>query len=441
MNSSGILMPILPQEIIRKKRLGEVLSTPEIEGFFGGFLRGEVADYQVGAMLMAIVLKGMTRDEAAALTLTMRDSGRVLEWGGIKREVADKHSTGGVGDKTSPILMPLCILEGLKVPMIAGRGLGHTGGTLDKLESISGMNVYPSSAAAIKCLKENGGVFMGQTEEIAPLDKKLYAMRDVTATVESIPLITASILSKKLAEGIGCLVMDVKFGSGAFMQSKTDALALAESIASVGAASGLNIRCLLTDMGSPLGNRAGNSLEIEECVEVLKGEGPISTRNLSLDLAVETILLARPQDSRSAVRSRLENYLSSGKAFEVFSKVIAAQGGDVRQLEETKRLPQAAYKMEIKAKRKGFISECDVRELGLAIIELGGGRRKASDKINPSVGLAELKRVGDKVDLGDAIAVIHADGSASADHVARRVEEAYAIDDHASPEPLVWRVI
>lgn len=434
-------MAILPQEIIRKKRLGATLTPEEIQIFFGGYLKGEVADYQVGAMLMAIVLKGMTRDEATALTLTMRDSGMVLQWDGERRVIVDKHSTGGVGDKTSPILMPLCILEDLKVPMIAGRGLGHTGGTLDKLEAIAGMNVYPTTNFAKECLATNGGVFMGQTEEIAPLDKRLYAMRDVTATVESIPLITASILSKKLAEGIGCLVMDVKFGSGAFMQAKDDALALAESIAAVGSLSGLNIRCLLTDMGSPLGDRAGNSLEIAECVDVLKGVGPSSTRELSLDLAVETVLLARPGESPVAIRTRMEGHLNSGRAFEVFKKVIAAQGGDVRQLEDTSRLPQAAHTLEIKAKRHGYVSSCDVRELGLAIIELGGGRRKSTDKINPAVGLSHLKRVGDPITVGEPLAVIHADSGFSAENVAGRIQNAYQIADHASREELVWRKI
>jgi thymidine phosphorylase len=434
-------MSMLPQEIIRKKRQGLVLTKSEIEDFFEGFLRGDVADYQVSAMLMAIVLKGMNREEAAALTLTMRDSGRVLTWPGNINEIVDKHSTGGVGDKTSLVILPLCVLEGLKVPMIAGRGLGHTGGTLDKLESISGMNVFPSSAAAIRLFSENGGVFMGQTEEIAPLDKRLYAMRDVTDTVASIPLITASILSKKLAEGIGCLVMDVKFGTGAFMMDKKDALALAESIAAVGSASGLSIRCALTDMGSPLGDRAGNSLEIEESVEILRGHGPASTRDLSIDLAVEMILLARPASSRDEVRQRLAAHLSSGRAFEVFAKVIAAQGGDVRQIENTALLPQAAVRFDVNASDGGVVAACDVRELGLAILELGGGRLKASDKINPAVGLSKLKRVGDPVKRGELLAVIHADSRAMAERVADRVSKAYRLAESATSEPLIWRII
>ena len=434
-------MTMLPQEIIRKKRLGLVLAKSEIEGFFGGLLRGDVADYQVSAMLMAIVLKGMTRDEATALTLTMRDSGRVLRWPGNQVEIVDKHSTGGVGDKTSLIILPLCVLEGLKVPMIAGRGLGHTGGTLDKLESISGMNVFPSPDGAIRLLSQNGGVFMGQTEEIAPLDKRLYAMRDVTDTVESVPLITASILSKKLAEGIGGLVMDVKFGSGAFMREKSDALALAESIAAVGSASGLSIRCALTDMGSPLGDRAGNSLEIEESVEILKGRGPSSTRDLSIDLAVEMVLLARPGCSRDETRQRLAAHLSSGRAYETFAKVIAAQGGDVRQIENTSLLPQSAVRIEVRAAEGGVVAGCDVRELGLAIIELGGGRLKSSDKINSAVGLSKLKRVGESVGRGDLLAMIHSDSKDLAERVATRVSRAYSVGSSATPEPLIWRII
>ena len=432
---------MLPQEIIRKKRRGLELSSEDIRGFFGGFLKGEVADYQVAAMLMAILLRGMTRNEASALTLTMRDSGQVLTWSGNKEDIVDKHSTGGVGDKTSLIIMPLCILEGLRVPMIAGRGLGHTGGTLDKLESIGGLKVYLTPQDAEFLLKKNGGVFMGQTEQIAPLDKRLYALRDVTDTVESVPLITASILSKKLAEGIGALVMDVKFGSGAFMQEKSDALALAESISAVGKASGLQIRCALTDMGSPLGDRAGNSLEVEESVEVLRGAGPASTRDLSVELAAEMVLLARPNESRDAVVARLGSYLNSGRAFEVFSRVVVAQGGDVRQIEQLDKLPKAKHLKEVRAAKSGVVASCDVRQLGLAIVELGGGRRRAADKVNHAVGLSHLKRVGDKIDKGDLLAVIHTDDLDHAESVSKRVESAYSLQDTASAEPIIWRFV
>lgn len=434
-------MKLLPQEIIRKKRTGIKLSSRDIADFFGGYLQGEVADYQISAMLMAILLKGMEPEETAALTLFMRDSGTVMAWDGPKDLVVDKHSTGGVGDKTSLILMPLCLLEGLKVPMIAGRGLGHTGGTLDKLASIPGMNVFISFAEATKLMVKHGGFFMGQTAEIAPLDKRLYAMRDVTDTVESIPLITASILSKKLAEGIGGLVMDVKFGSGAFMQKKEDALNLAKSIASVGRASGIRVRCALTDMGSSLGDRAGNALEIEECVEILHGKGPASTRDLSIDLSLEMIALANPTVDRAAMRKNLEDHLSSGRAFELFAKIVRDQGGDTRVLEDPTKLAKAKISKALVAPSTGFVSECDVRALGVAVIELGGGRRHTDDVIDPAVGLSQVKRVGDKVTMGEPLAVIHGNSDATIDAALSRLRTAYTIRDHATAEPLIWQIL
>ena len=432
---------MLPQEVIRIKRTGSKLSKAHIADFFGGYLEGRVADYQVSAMLMAILLKGMEPDETAALTLFMRDSGTVMSWDGPRELIVDKHSTGGVGDKTSLILMPLCVLEGLQVPMIAGRGLGHTGGTLDKLAAIPGMNVFLSAAQIKKVMATHGGVFMGQTADFAPVEKRLYAMRDVTDTVESIPLITASILSKKLAEGIGGLVMDVKFGSGAFMEKKTDALALAQSIASVGRAAGVNVRCALTDMGSPLGDRAGNALEIEECVEVLHGAGPASTRDLSIDLALEMIALAKPKLDRTAMRTTLEGHLKSGRAFDVFAKIIHDQGGDVRVLEEPKRLAKAMIERPILASASGVIAECDVRAMGLAVIELGGGRRQTDDLIDPAVGLSKLKRVGDKVTLGEPVAVVHGNSEATVRMATERLKNAYKIQDHAAAEPLIWQIL
>lgn len=432
---------MLPQEVIRVKRTGFKLSSAHIADFFGGYLNGTVADYHVSAMLMAILLKGMEPEETAALTLFMRDSGTVMSWDGPRDHIVDKHSTGGVGDKTSLILMPLCVLEGLKVPMIAGRGLGHTGGTLDKLASIPGMNVFLSASEAKKMMATHGGAFMGQTGEIAPLDKKLYAMRDVTDTIESIPLITASILSKKLAEGIGALVMDVKFGSGAFMQKKEDAFALAQSIASVGRAAGIKVRCALTDMGSPLGDRAGNALEIEECVEILRGAGPASTRDLSVDLALEMLALANPGMNAKAMRRTLEGHLTSGRAFEVFAKMIHDQGGDTRVLEDTHKLAKAKMVRPLVASASGFITACDVRALGLATIELGGGRRQTDDVIDPAVGLSGLKRVGDPVTAGEPLVIVHANSDVSLSAAMERLKTAYLIGDRAVSEPLVWQWI
>jgi pyrimidine-nucleoside phosphorylase len=282
---------------------------------------------------------------------------------------------------------------------------------------------------------------MGQTSEIAPLDKILYSLRDVTDTVESIPLITASILSKKLAEGIGCLVMDVKYGTGAFMRDKEDAEKLALSIVSVGAAAGLKIKCALTDMGSPLGDRAGNALEIVECIEVLKGRGPSSTRDLSLDLAVEMAHLARPESSKSEIRARMKRNLENGRAFELFCKIIESQGGDVSLIENTDLLPRSKCVVDVASDRDGFVSACDVRALGLAIVELGGGRKKSTDKIDPSVGLSEMKRVGDKVSRGDVLLKLHANSSESASEVSKLVKSAYEISNQAKSEDLIWKMI
>jgi thymidine phosphorylase len=437
-------MNVLPQEIIRKKRLRQTLDAAEISQFFGGYLAGHVADYQVSAMLMAILLNGMTPEEAAALTLFMRDSGEKLDWPYDKKTIIDKHSTGGVGDKTSLILMPLCILEGLRVPMIAGRGLGHTGGTLDKLESIKGTNVFVSKEESKRLMQNNGGVFMGQTEAIAPLDRRLYALRDVTDTVESIPLITASILSKKLAEGIGGLVMDIKFGSGAFMQKKSDAEALALSIANVGRSSGIQVTCMLTDMGSPLGDRAGNALEIVECIEIMQGKGPASTRDLTLALAVEMLRLAQPSNKtvdQKATEQRLLSHLSSGRAFELFCKIIQSQGGDITLLEQPSKLPQAKLTRVCQAPRSGFVTSCDVRKLGLSVVKLGGGRQQAHDRINPAVGLSALKRQGDAVQKGEPLAIIHGDDVHLIDDVAETIQHSYTIGDRSEAEPLVWKTL
>jgi thymidine phosphorylase len=365
----------------------------------------------------------------------------VCNWGGDPSNIIDKHSTGGVGDKTSLLLVPLGILEGLRVPMIAGRGLGHTGGTLDKLESIPGMNVYLPAEKMKRLMAENNAVFMGQTDEIAPLDKRLYAMRDVTDTVESIPLITASILSKKLSEGLGGLVMDVKFGNGAFMVEIDDALRLAQSIAAVGTASGVKTRCLLTDMNSPLGDRAGNALEVEECIEIFHGKGPRSTIDLTLELAVEMVLLHEPARDRSDLRSNLVGHLSSGRAFEKFCQVVRAQGGDTRVLENPNLLPKATYKLPVPAAKGGFVAECDVRALGLSVIELGGGRKRSSDQIDLAVGLSGLKRVGDRIAEGEPLGFVHANEKALGTMVVRKIEAAYRISESADRNPLVWRMI
>lgn len=419
-------MSMLPQEIIRKKRDGIRLNEAELRAFFYGFLEGSVADYQVGAMLMAIWLKDMSDDETATLTRLMRDSGTVIEWEGPRTLFVDKHSTGGIGDKTSLVLLPLCILEGLRVPMMAGRGLGHTGGTLDKLEAV-GWNVHPSVEEAKRQVRDLGGIIMGQTDEITPLDKRLYAMRDVTATVESIPLIVGSILSKKLAEGVGGLVMDVKFGSGAFMRDPVDAAALARKLRLVGEACGLNMRCLLTSMDSPLGTHAGNALEVFECIELMQGRGPADTRELVLELGIEMVRLAFPKRTEVEVRASLAKRLNDGTAFAVFRRVAEAQGGDLSVLDEPSKLLSAKVRKPVVPAGGGVVRSVDVRELGVAILELGGGRRRSSDKVDPAVGLVDMKRVGATLAPGEPVATIHASDSVTAERAALIVSRAYEV--------------
>jgi pyrimidine-nucleoside phosphorylase/thymidine phosphorylase len=423
-----------PQEIIRLKRDAQALSVQELAAFFGGFMRGEVADYQMGAMLMAIAIRGMTPAETSALTGLMRDSGEVLAWPYPPHLVVDKHSTGGIGDKTSLIVLPLVLLAGLKVPMMAGRGLGHTGGTLDKLEAV-GWRVFFDADEARAQMASLGGIIMGQTTKVAPLDRRLYAMRDVTATVESIPLIVGSILSKKLASGIGGLVMDVKYGSGAFMAKVDDARALAQQLRRVGQECGLAVRCVLSDMGSPLGTYAGHALEIYETIQVLQNTGPADTRELSLTLASEMVLLAHPQRQLGDIRRQLEGYLRDGSAWQMFLRIAEAQGGDLRLLDQPHTLLRAPVQRPVLLPGASSVAAIDARQLGMAILELGGGRRLVADKIDPWVGLSGLKRVGATLAPGEPVAIIHAQTEAQADVAARIVAAAFTGSGSASVSP------
>lgn len=445
---SDISGKLIPQEIIRSKRDGHILSHDSLAAFFNGFLAGEVDDYQVSAFLMAVLLQGMNPQETADLTTVMRDSGEVLSWTFPRELVVDKHSTGGIGDKTSLIILPLCLLEGLYVPMISGRGLGHTGGTLDKLESIPGMVVRLPLTTMREMMERHRGGFFGQTEEIAPLDRRLYALRDVTATVESIPLITASILSKKLAEGIGGLVLDVKFGSGAFMVDRDDAERLAIMLAETGRRLGLRIRCCLTDMGSPLGNAAGNALEVAEVLDVLNGGGPADVRHLSIELAAQMVELAKPAESASLIRARMRENLDNGRAFEFFADIVAAQGGDRNSLEDRSFFVQAPVRRRVELPEKfhggALIRSIDARKLGIAIQMLGGGRTKVTDAVNPHVGLTGLKRSGQIIDVGEPLVEIHAQSISDAEQVINLISESYELVDPSlsvEEQSLVWKVI
>jgi pyrimidine-nucleoside phosphorylase len=395
------------REIIQKKRDGGVLSPEEIGSFIRGYMSAEITDYQVAAWLMAVYLNGMTVDETVALTREMRDSGQHLKLGAIASRKIDKHSTGGVGDKTSMIIAPIVAACGVTVPMITGRALGHTGGTLDKLESIPGFDPRPSPEAVRRILKGVGAVIMGQTDDLAPVDRRMYALRDVTATVESVPLITASILSKKLAEGIDGIVLDVKTGSGSFMPTLEKARTLARSIIDVGGRLKTKVVAVITDMEQPLGRTIGNALEIRECIDFLNGSGAEDLETISIGLAAHMIRLggaARTQDRASKMAYEA---VSKGHALKRFREIVRLQGGDDRVIDDSSLLPQAANIQEFRSRSHGFVTRCDAKLLGLASNALGAGRNRMEDTIDPAVGLDLAKKTGDRVKRGDVLCKIH----------------------------------
>ena len=392
-----------PVEIIRKKRDGEELSKKEIDFFISGVVKKTIPEYQASAWLMAVYQQGMTVNETVALTETMTNSGERIVFKDSKPKI-DKHSTGGIGDKVSLILAPLVASLGVDVPMVAGRGLGHTGGTLDKLESIPGFSIHLSSQEFVQNVSKTGMCIMGQSENFAPADKILYALRDVTATVECTPLITGSILSKKAAEGISGLVLDVKVGSGAFMKTPKEAEKLAKSLVFVGKKLGLKMTALLTDMNQPLGKAIGNSLEVLECIEVLKGKGPEDLRELTLELAAYMIVLGEKASALSSARRMVKEALDSGAGLRKFEELCRAQGCTKDILNNPEQhLKVADSLLEISAPKTGFLSQIDGQKLGMLLIELGGGRKKTTDKIDPSVGYISEKRIGDKLKKGDVI--------------------------------------
>lgn len=419
---------LVPQKIIEKKAQGLALTSEEIKSFFSGYMGGEITDYQCSALLMAIRLNGMNTKETASLTEIIVTSGQPLQWNEEKTKIVDKHSTGGVGDKTSLILVPLCHCDGLYTPMIAGRGLGHTGGTIDKLEAIPGCTTTLSTEAMLKQFHSIGGFIVGQSDKLAPLDKKLYALRDVTATVRSIPLITASILSKKISEGLGSLVMDVKVGSGAFMQDQESAKQLGKTLQEVAQLFGLKLTVFITNMDSPLGRSAGNLLEIEECCDILQGQGPDDTKELSIELAAKMIAHAYPTRSRESIISSLEKYLSDGRAWKAFCHLIGAQGGDLVWLENRKLWKKAKFQIPLESNMQGYIHGIDVEALGLAIVAMGGGRKKLSDTINHRVGLSGLKHYGEAVEKGEPLAIIHTDDEKTIPQVEAMLRSAYRLN-------------
>jgi pyrimidine-nucleoside phosphorylase len=429
-------------DVIRKKRDGGELTQPEIESLVNAYTRGDIPDYQVSAWLMTVVLRGMTRAETAALTDAMLRSGEVLDLSSLPRKKVDKHSTGGVGDKTSLVLAPLAAAAGVAVPMISGRGLGHTGGTLDKLEAIPGFNVNLSVGEFRRVLEACGCAMIGQTADIAPADRKLYALRDVTGTVESPYLICASIMSKKLAEGIDALVLDVKTGSGAFMKNEKDAVFLAELMVETGERMGKRVVALITDMDQPLGNMIGNALEVAESIEVLRGSGPEDLRELCLHLAGWMLYLGGVSKTVAEGAQTGSQLISSGKALDRFRQMVELQGGDARVLDDLKRLPQAKHTLPVAAVKDGFVSLMRCEQIGTACVILGGGRERKEDSVDPAVGIVLHKKMGDRVKAGEALATIHYSSEALGERAQHLVSESIQIGDTTpAKRPLIHRVI
>lgn len=422
-------------ELIRKKRDGKELSRQEIEWIVSAYTRGEVPDYQVSAFLMAALLRGLNHEETAALTNAMLRSGSVLDFSDIPGSKIDKHSTGGVGDKTSLILSPILAAGGVTVPMVSGRGLGHTGGTLDKLEAIPGFDVHLDLVEFRRILTKIGCAMIGQTEELAPADKKLYSLRDVTGTVESPSLICASIMSKKLAEGIDGLVLDVKTGSGAFMKDPADSEFLARLMVETGELMGKKMVALITDMDQPLGRNIGNALEVAECVEVLRGNfaGSEDLVELTLELSGWMFLLGGRTATKDEGRDLALSLIRDGQALERFRQLVIEQGGEVSSIDNLLLLPQAAYREDVFAPASGFIASIECERMGVAGVLLGGGRFTKEESVDPAVGIVLHKKVGDRVSQGEVLCTVHYNSAERFAEALPVIAAAYSIGEQKPP--------
>lgn len=428
-------------DLIWKKREGKELTAAEIDFLVSGFVKGEIPDYQMSAWCMAVFFQGMSFDECAALTLAMTNSGESVDLAGVKGPKVDKHSTGGVGDKTSLVLLPLVAAAGVPVAKMSGRGLGHTGGTIDKLESIPGFRTSLSRNEFLDQVARIGIALIGQTKTLVPADKKLYALRDLTATVESIPLIASSIVSKKLAAGADAVVLDVKYGDGAFMQHYQDAVNLGRTMVEIGNRSGRKFKAILSDMDQPLGRAIGNSLEVAEAIAALKGDGPQDLTNLCLTLGGLMLQLAGLSETFEAGKEKINGALTSGAGLAKFKELLEAQGGDSRVIDNPGLLPTASEIKIIKTPSDGWIERIRCRALGLAAMELGAGRNRLEDLIKPEVGLKLHVKVGDYVEKGQILAEIHAQNRADAENVLPKVLDCFRFARQPVERPVLIKEI
>jgi pyrimidine-nucleoside phosphorylase len=418
-----------PYEIIAKKRDGKKLSRVEIKFLIQEFLDGDIKDYQISAFLMAVFFRGMDAEEIFALTEAYLHSGKILDLSHINGAKIDKHSTGGVGDKVSIVLAPLAACLGVVVPMISGRGLGHTGGTLDKLESIPGLKVSGTLEKFKKQLKDVGVAMFGQTADIVPADRLIYSLRDVTATVDSIPLITASIMSKKIASGIDGLVLDVKYGNGAFVPDLNDAKKLAKQLINIGTLFNKSVVAYLTSMAQPLGNHIGNWLEITECIDCMQGQGPADLKEIVITLTTEMLIMAGIEKNREKAQTLCEDALLNGKAFSKFVEMVRYQGGDVEYIYHPENYSQAKFKSEIKAWNEGYISTFNTKEIGLVAVHLGAGRLVAEDSVDPQAGIIFYRKLGDLVKKGEPILVFHTNDKSSIDLAKKKLQQSIKIEE------------
>jgi pyrimidine-nucleoside phosphorylase len=421
-------------DLIQRKRGGEELSPEEIEFLINGYTNGDIPDYQMSSFLMAVYFKGMTDREVSRLTECMLHSGDTVDLSAIPGVKVDKHSTGGVGDKTSFIVAPLAAAAGVVVPMMSGRALGHTGGTLDKLESIPGFRTDLTAEEFEKQLSELGLCFIGQTERLVPADRKLYALRDVTATVESIPLISSSIMSKKLAEGIDALVLDVKVGSGAFMKTQVEARRLAQTMVGIGRRMDKKVQALITDMNQPLGYAIGNALEIMEASQTLQNAGPADLTKLSLELAARMIFLGKVAATLEEARMLAEKHLVDGSAYKLFKQVVAAQGGNPQALDKFELLPNATGMREVTSPRAGYVSSINAQDIGASSNMIGAGRDKKEDSIDPAVGIILEVKMGEKVDAGSVLCRLYYTREDRVDEAAEMVEDAFHVSSQKPDE-------